>query len=331
MTHTYETTLKYTKPLSILYVEDDLYVRESMAEILSLLCDRIDSAKNGKEGLEKFNNYHHTYGCFYDIVISDQMMPVCDGLTMSKEILSLNPDQEIVIISAQGESSQLIEMINLGISHFLLKPIQDTHLFSTLYQVGKRLSIIREKEAMAHQIQELNHQLEEKIQALEKLAREDVLTGVANRRHFYEEANVLFHKCKEEETSFYLAVMDIDHFKQINDHFGHIIGDHVITFVAQTLQNAIGEEGFLGRVGGDEFMMLFPSHDLDTVLDILEKAKARIHLPQTIKNENLQFSISIGITHMLFEDTALDDVICRADQNLYKAKENGRNRIVHKM
>jgi diguanylate cyclase (GGDEF)-like protein len=331
MTYTFETILPYTQPLSILYVEDEPDVRKSMSEILTCLCHHVESAANGKEGIVKYQEYYHKTLTRFDIIITDIMMPECDGIAMSRKILQEYPDQEIIVISAQNNNQNLIEMINMGISHFLLKPIHDTHLFSTLYQVGKRLSILREKEAMTHQIQELNHQLEEKIYALEKLAREDVLTGIANRRYFYEEANSLFKKCKEGNTSFYLAVMDIDLFKQINDRFGHIVGDHVITFVAQTLQNTIRKEDFLGRVGGDEFMMLFPFHDLDTVLDILEKAKARIHLPQTIKKKRLQFSISIGVTQMLPEDTTLDDVISRADQNLYKAKENGRNRIVYKI
>jgi diguanylate cyclase (GGDEF)-like protein len=331
MTYTFETILPYTQPLSILYVEDDPDIRKNMSEILTYLCDHLESAANGKEGIKKYQDYYHKTHTHFDIIITDILMPECDGISMSRQILQKYPDQEIIVTSAQNDSQNLIEMINMGISYFLLKPIHDTNLFSTLYHAGKRLAIIRERHAMTEEIQRLNSELEEKITKLEKLAREDVLTGIANRRYFYEEANSLFTKAKKEKISFYLAVMDIDLFKQINDHFGHIIGDHVITFVAQTLQGAIGEKGFLGRVGGDEFMMLFPSHDLDTVLDILKKAKERISLPQIIKEEQLQFSISIGVTQMLPEDTALDDVISRADKNLYKAKENGRNCIIYEI
>jgi diguanylate cyclase (GGDEF)-like protein len=330
MTHTFESVLQYTEPLSILYVEDDPYVRESMSEILSLLCNHIETAENGKEGLETYLAYHQKNGIFFDIVISDILMPLCDGIAMSKEILEHNPDQEIIIISAQGESTGFIEMINMGISHFLPKPIQDTHLFNALYQVGKRLAVLREKASMEAEIRNLNRQLEEKITALEKLAREDALTGIANRRYFYEKADLFLEQSKKEGTSLYIVVMDIDIFKQINDTYGHVVGDKVILFTAQTLLGIIDENSFLGRVGGDEFMMLFRNKPLDSVLEKMRQIQQSINKEHTFKGVSLHFTVSMGIAQLRQEDLTIDDLIIRADQNLYKAKANGRNDIVYR-
>jgi len=329
MTHTFENVLHYTQPLSVLYVEDDPDVRESMTDILSLLFSHIEVAENGKEGLEKFKTFYTQNQRHIDIVISDILMPVCDGIRMSKKILELNPDQEIIIISAQGDSTGLIEMINIGISHFIAKPIQDTRLFNALYHAGKRLSIIRERDLMTKEVHRLNKELEEKIKTLEKLAREDALTGIANRRFFYEKADALMEESKRTGSSLLLAVTDIDTFKQINDTYGHLVGDHVIIYTANILGTIIDDHSFLGRVGGDEFMMLFQGHSISSVLEKIHTVQEEIDREHNIKGASVHFTISIGISKLEEGDKTIDDVIQRADNNLYKAKNNGRNLIVY--
>jgi len=329
MTYTFESVLHYTQPLSVLYVEDDPDVRESMSDILSMLYSHIETAENGEKGLEKYHAFHEKYQRYFDIVLSDILMPLCDGIAMSKSILQINPDQEIIIISAQGDSTSFIEMINMGISHFLPKPIQDTHLFNALYHTGKRLAILREKNAMEEKIRQLNKRLEEQITALEKLAREDSLTGVANRRYFYEKGDILLEESKKKNTSLFIVVMDIDVFKQINDTYGHIVGDHVIKLTADTLNTVTDEQSFLGRVGGDEFMLFFQDQPLSAVLEKMEEVQQSINQEHTIKGKSLHFTVSMGITQLQQEDQTLDDMIHRADQNLYKAKKSGRNRIVY--
>ncbi|GEM_PF-3098238 len=326
--HSFENTLIHTKLLSVLFVEDNPEVRESMAAILSILCDKVITAKDGEEGQEKFHRYYQENQCFIDLVISDMIMPRCDGITMSREIRKTNPEQEIVIISARDNSSELIEIINLGINHFLLKPIQEEHLFNTLFRIGKRLSLIRERESMIQKINILNAQLHEKIEVLEKLTREDSLTKVANRRHFYEKAEHLLQKSKTNHTPLTIAVMDIDLFKQINDTYGHLIGDQVIKRTARILSDITQEHIFLGRVGGDEFMMLFESLPDHTILENMQYVQDRIAQGMKIHNTDIHYTISIGISSLQPEDTTLDDIIHRADLNLYKAKKHGRNRIV---
>jgi len=327
MTHTLDTILEYTQPLSVLYVEDDPFVRESMSEILTMLCDHVELAEDGKTGFITYQTYHQKHGRFFDLVISDVLMPIQDGIAMSKDILELNPDQEIIIISAQDNSRDLIEIINLGISHFLLKPIQDTHLFNTLYHAGKRLAIIREKDKMTQEVHRLNEALHQKVEALEKLAREDTLTGVANRRFFYEKAEAALVKSKEDSSSLYIAVMDIDSFKQINDTYGHLVGDGVITQTAKILHSILDENSFVGRVGGDEFMMFFEDQSFEEVLKKMQQVQNAIHDLHMIRDKKITYTISIGIAQREAEDKTLDDIISKADQNLYKAKALGRDRI----
>jgi len=300
-----------------------------MSDILSMLYAHIETAENGEKGLETYRVFHEKHQRYFDIVISDILMPVCDGISMSKHILEINPDQEIIIISAQGDSTGFIEMINMGISHFLPKPIQDTHLFNVLYQTGKRLAILREKALMEAKIHQLNKKLEEQITALEKLAREDSLTGVANRRYFYERGDILLKESKKKGSSLFIVVLDIDVFKQINDTYGHIVGDHVIKLTANTLNNITDDQSFLGRVGGDEFMLFFQDQPLSKILEKMQNVQQTINQEHTIKGKSLHFTVSMGISQLKQGDKTLDDMIHRADQNLYKAKESGRNRIVY--
>jgi len=133
-----EKILNYSSALTILYVEDDEAIQEQMQEILEDFFHKVVIASNGQEGLEKFINYKEEFNSYPDIILTDICMPYLDGIEMSKKILSLNPEQIIVINSAHNESSYLLELINMGISHFLLKPLQPEQLYQTIYKVSKR-------------------------------------------------------------------------------------------------------------------------------------------------------------------------------------------------
>jgi len=123
--------LNYSSTLTILYVEDDKAIREQMTEILKDFFQHVIIAKDGQEGLEKFQAYP-------DLVLTDIRMPRLDGIEMSKKILTLHPEQIIIIHSAHNESDLLLELINMGISHFLLKPLQPQQLYQALHKASKR-------------------------------------------------------------------------------------------------------------------------------------------------------------------------------------------------
>jgi len=130
--------LHYSNTLTVLYVEDDQAIRDQMAETLQDFFKEVIVAEDGQEGLEKFSAYKEKFHSYPDIVITDIRMPHLTGIEMSKEILSLNPEQIIIIHSAHNESELLLDLINLGISNFLLKPLQPQQLYKTLYKVSKR-------------------------------------------------------------------------------------------------------------------------------------------------------------------------------------------------
>ena len=138
MTIDINEVLEYSRSQNILYVEDDKNIREHMTETLSDFFEEVIVAEDGLEGLTAFEKYKEEFGVYPDIVLTDIRMPNLDGVEMSKKILSLHPEQIIIIISAHNESDLLLELINMGIGNFLLKPLMTEQLFQTLYKVSKR-------------------------------------------------------------------------------------------------------------------------------------------------------------------------------------------------
>ncbi|MEA3456888.1 MAG: response regulator, partial [Campylobacterota bacterium] len=130
--------LNYSNTLTILYVEDDKAMREEMTEILQDFFSHVIVAEDGRDGWEKFTNHKEAFGSYPDLVLTDIRMPHLSGVEMSKKILSMEPEQIIIIHSAHSESDLLLELINMGISHFLLKPLQPQQLYQTLHKASKR-------------------------------------------------------------------------------------------------------------------------------------------------------------------------------------------------
>jgi DNA-binding response OmpR family regulator len=136
-----------TKNLDVLYVEDDIDFNAQTKEILEDFFALVDTSFNGLEGLHLYNQYFEKNGKHYDIVISDLNMPKMDGITLTKEIYSINKNQPVIIISAYNESSYLVELINIGVEKFLQKPFRHEQLldvlFNTLHKKIKDSSILK--------------------------------------------------------------------------------------------------------------------------------------------------------------------------------------------
>lgn len=130
----------YSKDLDVLYVEDDRTLHVETLEIFEDYFKKVDSAYDGKEGLEKYDKYFNKTGNYYDIVISDINMPKLNGIEMAKAIKNINPHQEIIVVSAYNDSDKLMKLIDLGINYFLLKPISFEKTLDTLYKVSQSVA-----------------------------------------------------------------------------------------------------------------------------------------------------------------------------------------------
>jgi YesN/AraC family two-component response regulator len=129
----------YSKDLKVLYVEDDIRVNQSTTEIFEDYFSKVECAFNGIEGIEKYNHFHSLTSDYYDIVITDINMPKLNGIDMIKQIKTINKAQEFLVISAYSDSDKLLKLIELGISHFLLKPISLERLNQKLFILSQTL------------------------------------------------------------------------------------------------------------------------------------------------------------------------------------------------
>ena len=164
---------------------------------------------------------------------------------------------------------------------------------------------------------------------LTRLAQEDALTGLRNRRAALVAANGFFDASRKSGTPFALALLDIDHFKRINDTHGHAAGDAVLVAVAACMRESLRTDDVCGRVGGEEFLIVYPRCDLAHATKLLESLRAAV---SALRIDGLpadfRVAISAGLTERRADDTQLDVLVRRADVALYEAKHAGRDRVV---
>ncbi|MDO6447374.1 diguanylate cyclase [Colwellia sp. 1_MG-2023] len=164
---------------------------------------------------------------------------------------------------------------------------------------------------------------------LKKLAYTDYLTGLFNRRYFFKQAHELFHQASNLNKPLSVISIDIDHFKDINDQYGHSVGDNVLIAVTKMMRPNIRTEDIIARLGGEEFSIILP----DTSKQKAKYIADRIRLEQdlstiTVNNLNsLKVKISIGVASLNSNDTTFDDILIRSDQALYLSKSKGRNKV----
>ncbi|MBZ0331030.1 sensor domain-containing diguanylate cyclase [Halomonas sp. ANAO-440] len=165
---------------------------------------------------------------------------------------------------------------------------------------------------------------------LEVLARRDPLTGVANRRHFFELSGVEVARARRYGAPLSLAMLDLDHFKQINDRFGHSAGDRVLINFCNDVATLLRESDVLARLGGEEFVVLLPGSDPDGAFQLAERLRG--HAEKAIVEEGesrIRYTVSAGVASLTPDDASIETVMGRADDALYAAKAAGRNCTRH--
>lgn len=311
---------KILKDLTILYVEDDETIKSNTIITLKLVSAIVIDASNGKEGLEKFKENVNNI----DIILTDLSMPIMNGLEMVEEIQKIRNDIPIIITTAHQEISYLKKAIELGVTSYILKPIQ---IYNIIESIIKSMEPVRLKKELIQKNQELiklNNTLEEKIslrtKELELLASTDPLTGINNRRNFFKLANEKFKTSGED---LYSVMIDIDNFKDLNDTYGHKLGDEILILLTKTISDKLHEDDAFGRLGGEEFAIIYNSTD-STHIDKIEELRASV---ENLRYQDIEFTISLGIAQKTQNDT-IDTLLSRADNALYEAKGSGRNKLI---
>jgi diguanylate cyclase (GGDEF)-like protein len=166
------------------------------------------------------------------------------------------------------------------------------------------------------------------FQEIHSLALTDPLTGLQNRRSLFNLGRIEFARSSRLYRPFSCLMLDIDHFKQFNDTYGHPTGDQVLGQVAECAKRSIREVDLIGRYGGEEFLFFLPETDLLTAQRVAERLRASIEkMPIRVSEQELHVTVSIGVSRKDENTLELETLIARADQALYIAKHKGRNRV----
>lgn len=165
---------------------------------------------------------------------------------------------------------------------------------------------------------------------LKKLARRDSLTGAFNRQHFLRTAELEFERARRYNRPLAVLMLDLDHFKQINDTYGHHAGDATLKAVVNKCMANLRRTDLFGRLGGEEFGAVLTETDSERALRVAERIRSELaQMPVPSEGGTIRCTVSIGLTSCLDDDKSIDDAMRRADMALYQAKEAGRNRVIH--
>lgn len=294
--------------VSILIVDDERLNRATLAELLQSHY-QILLAKNGAMALEIARNESKNLA----LVLLDVTMPGMNGYEVLQHLRADPSTAHVPVIYITGQSDEAAEEygLRLGAADYVSKPIRPAVL---LARVRNQVDLFLQK------------------RELKRLALADGLTGLANRRHFDDALDNAYRRCKRSGEHLGVAMIDIDHFKQFNDHYGHLQGDDALRTVARTMQQFAQRAGDLAaRYGGEEFAFI-SSGDIASLPHLVEQFRAaveQLQIPHT-KSPLGVLTISAGVVVSPPEqDISIEQLLNHADQLLYEAKAQGRNRLHH--
>ena len=295
--------LSKNRQYKVMVVEDSAPFRSALKKILTSLQFQVFTAAHGEEAMNYFTDNPDI-----KLALCDYRMPVKDGLEVLKEIRAIDDKNQIGVLMMTSPSENVNGAIFLknGANDFIAKPFVKEEL---ICRVNNTI------EAM------------ENINQIADFANKDFLTGVYNRRYFYENMNEYVAYAEEHMEPYVVAMLDIDHFKKINDTHGHNSGDKVLKTLAKKLIDETKGDDLIARFGGEEFCIILKDISNEDAVKFFVNLRANIaNCKVQLKKEQISFTVSIGVAFSR-SDYRLDELLELADEALYRAKENGRNRV----
>jgi len=299
--------------MKVLIAEDDSLLRQMLRGALAAAGHQLITAANGLDAWEMLQREH------VRMLIVDWMMPGLDGPELIRRIRGAGwPGYTyIILLTAKTGRDDVVEGLNAGADDYVTKPFRQDELLARM-GVGAR-------------ILELETRLSESLEREEALATRDSLTGLPNRRALYDRARAELNRAEREKRSVGVIMLDIDHFKLINDRFGHAAGDEALRRVAEVLQKSKRDYDYTGRWGGDEFLTILPGTSMLQAGLVAERIRASIDMVRLEVGGadivELRSSLGVACASPATSPIGIDDLLNQADGALYRAKADGRNRV----
>jgi two-component system, cell cycle response regulator len=251
------------------------------------------------------------------VAILDWMMPGITGLEVCRRVRqrAREPYTYILLLTSKSQKEDLIEGMEAGADDYITKPF-DQHELQVRLRAGTRLV-------------DLQAELLSAREALREQATKDSLTHLWNRSSIFDILCRELARGQREHTPVGVVMVDLDHFKSINDNYGHFAGDAVLCEAARRMQNAVRQYDSIGRYGGEEFLILLSGCDEEASLSQAERLRKQLaQLQISLQDSTISISASFGVTTALpGQSWTPEELIHKADEALYLAKRRGRNRV----
>ncbi len=271
----------------------------------------IATTKSGIDTIEKAKDKK------FDLLLMNQNIPGKDGIVVLQEIIKKKLGVPVIMIVAEGEEKLGVKAMDHGAYDYLTRDEVKT---ASLNRAIRR----------AMQRKKLENDISESLQKLEKLAIRDGLTGLYNHRHFIEVLDKEYKKSSRHVQPLSCIMIDLDYFKSVNDNYGHQFGDLVLARSADILKKLVRDTDFVARYGGEEFFILLPNTLMHGALILAERIR-NAFAKHTFKNGKISevVTVSIGLSSSADDNVAgAEDLVANADKALYRAKAEGRNRVL---
>lgn len=272
------------------------------------------------------------------VIISDQRMPGMNGSEFLSEVEKKYPDSIRMLLTGFADINAVIQAVNDGnIFRYVTKPWNPIELDNIVGEAFERHEMVVKNRELLEQLQQANTTLEERVQQrtkeleeankkLSQIATHDHLTGLANRSLFQEQLGLCLASAKRNEKMLAVFFLDLDCFKQVNDTYGHDIGDKLLQEVSTRIKGIIRDEDLLARIGGDEFSLLISNlidkeHVQRVSQEIIEKLAGEF----SIENHKCNIGVSIGISFYPEHADNAKDLMIKADDAMYRIKKNSKN------
>jgi len=301
--------LGFSMKETILIIEDEEDILTLLSRLLESEGYSILKARNGREGLKQFEKHSPA------LILTDIRMPTMDGVEVLRKVKAKESDTEVIVLTGHSDEATAIDSLRLGAYDYFCKPLEDIEVLVT---------------AVARVLEKRDLELRNRslVKQLEELSIKDPLTGLYNYRYLQKCLDEELERAQRYGHSFFILMIDADHFKDINDTHGHLFGDYVLKKLGELISAELRSTDRLFRYGGEEFLVIMNEISQEEV------SKAICRQLATIRNHTFAFegqtakvTVSMGGAFFPQDAESKMELIKAADQALYRAKDRGRDRF----
>ncbi len=301
--------------MDVLIAEDSAVYRKLLSNHLQDWGFRLTIANDGSEAWDLLQRPDCP-----KLALLDWVLPDVDGVELCRRIRNAGTGRSytyVILLTSKNDKKDMLEAMQAGADDYLVKPFDEMELKARLL-VGKRILVLQEELVTARE-------------SMRHAATHDFLTGVMNRRAILDSLHRELERAKRDRKPVTVILVDIDHFKSVNDTLGHLFGDEALRVVAKRLAAKLRVYDSVGRYGGEEFLLILPDCEVKGALVRADEVRTYIASePITSAEISKTVTISMGVASSSERTGAdIESLLHHADQGLYEAKRNGRNRVEH--